>query len=498
MDSLHDLTALELSKAIHGKVVSCEEVMRCALQRIHAENGTYNALVQLDSEESLIQQAREHDALWAAGTSKGWLHGIPVAIKDLAHATGFVTTSGSRVQRNFLPPQDSLHVARMKAAGAIVIGKTNTPEFGLGSNTFNAVYGSTGNAWDPSRTSGGSSGGAAVALARRMLWVADGSDFMGSLRNPAAWNHVFGLRPSQGRVPGWPKPDVWISQLGTDGPMARHVRDLARLLDVQAGFDPRVPLSLESEPHSFVPPEALSVKGLRVGWLGDLQGHLATEEGVLSVCESALSTLQQAGAHVESASLGMDPTLLWEAWLVWRQALVASTIGAILAQPGARELTKPEALWEVDRAQTLKFETFMHASATRSDYLHRLLKLFERFDVLALPSAQMWPFSRDLDWPRTIGSRHMDTYHRWMEVTLYATFGGLPALSVPAGFDAQQRWPMGLQLIGPPRGDRQLLQMGAAYEDLIPELMARKPPTAPSSVSGSVNGSFGPTPSPVA
>ena len=479
MDALHELTALELSHAIHTKRVSCQQVMRCALERIHAENATYNPIVQLASEEALMQQAREHDALWAAGTSKGWLHGIPVAIKDLAHATGFVTTSGSRVQRNFLPAQDSLHVARMKAAGAIVIGKTNTPEFGLGSNTFNAVYGSTGNAWDPSRTSGGSSGGAAVALARRMLWVADGSDFMGSLRNPAAWNHVFGLRPSQGRVPGWPKPDVWISQLGTDGPMARHVRDVARLLDVQAGFDPRVPLSLDSEPQSFVPPESTSVKGLRVGWLGDLQGHLAMEDGILSVCESALSKLQRAGAHVEPASLGMDATVLWEAWLVWRQALVASNINSILAQPGARELTKPEALWEVDRAQTLKFETFMRASATRSDYLQRLVKLFEQFDVLALPSAQVWPFARDLDWPRSIGSRHMDTYHRWMEVTLYATFGGLPALSVPAGFDAQQRWPMGLQLIGPPRGDRQLLQLGAAYEDLIPELMSRKPPPAP-------------------
>ena len=478
MRALHELTALELSQAIHRKQVSCQEVMRCALERIHAENAAYNAIVQLASEEALQQQAREHDVLLATGTSKGWLHGIPVAIKDLAHATGFVTTSGSRVQRTFMPTQDSLHVARMKAAGAIVIGKTNTPEFGLGSNTFNAVYGSTGNAWDPSRTSGGSSGGAAVALARRMLWVADGSDFMGSLRNPAAWNHVFGMRPSQGRVPGWPKPDVWISQLGTDGPMARHVRDVARLLDVQAGFDPRAALSLDSESQSFVPPESTSVKGLRVGWLGDLQGHLAMEDGILSVCESALSTLQRAGAHVEPASLGMDAALIWEAWLVWRQALVASNINAILAQPGARELTKAEALWEVDRAQTLKFETFLQASATRSDYLQHLLKLFERFDVLALPSAQVWPFARELDWPRSIGSRHMDTYHRWMEVTLYATFGGLPALSVPAGFDAQQRWPMGLQLIGPPRGDRQLLRVGAAYEDLIAELMSRKPPPA--------------------
>ena len=476
MQDLLELSALDLSQAIHARQVSCEEVMKAALQRIEEQNPTFNAIVQLAPAQQLLQQAISHDTLLAQGRSKGWLHGIPVAIKDLAHAEGFFTTSGSRVQRQFLPTQDSVHVARMKAAGAVVIGKTNTPEFGLGSNTYNAVFGSTGNAWDPSRTSGGSSGGAAVALARRMLWVADGSDFMGSLRNPAAWNHVFGLRPSQGRVPGWPKLDVWISQLGTDGPMARHVRDLARLLDVQAGYDPRVPLSLESDPDSFVPAPGQSVKGLRVGWLGDLQGYLATEDGILEVCESALLTLQRAGAQVETARLGMEPTLLWEAWLVWRQALVASNISAVLAQPGARELTKPEALWEADRAQTLKFESFMQASAIRTQYLQRMLELFQQFDVLALPSAQVWPFPRELDWPKSIGTRSMDTYHRWMEVTLYATFAGLPALSVPAGFDGSQRWPMGLQLIGKPRAERELLCARAAYEALIPELMARRSP----------------------
>ena len=476
MASLFDLTAHELSEALHRREVSCREVMSATLRRIDEQNPRFNAIVQQASEEDLLRQADAKDALLAQGQSLGWLHGMPVAIKDLAHATGFPTSSGSAVLREFRPTEDSLHVGRMKAAGAIVIGKTNTPEFGLGSHTYNPVFGATGNAWDPDRTSGGSSGGAAVALARRMLWIADGSDFMGSLRNPAGWNHVIGLRPSQGRVPGWPKNDVWVSQLGTDGPMGRCVADVARLLDTQAGHDPRVPLSLATESTSFVPRSSGSVSGLRIGWLGDLGGHLAMEPGILHTCETALKTLESAGAQVEPTGLGMDPERVWEAWLVWRQALVAPNISQVLAIEGARELIKPEALWEHDRAKTLKFETFMGASVVRTQYLQALISKFHTFDVLALPTAQMWPFSKSIDWPRTIAGRTMDTYHRWMEVTLYATFAGLPAISMPAGFDEIHGMPMGLQLMGRPRGDRELITVAAAYESLIPQLMAKTPP----------------------
>lgn len=476
MASLFDLTAHELSDALHRREVSCREVMSATLRRIEAQNPRFNAIVQQASEEDLLQQADAKDALLAQGRSLGWLHGMPVAIKDLAHATGFPTSSGSPVLQEFRPTEDSLHVGRMKAAGAIVIGKTNTPEFGLGSHTYNAVFGATGNAWDPDRTSGGSSGGAAVALARRMLWIADGSDFMGSLRNPAGWNHVIGLRPSQGRVPGWPKNDVWVSQLGTDGPMGRCVADVARLLDIQAGHDPRVPLSLATESTSFVPRGSASVSGLRIGWLGDLGGHLAMEPGILHTCETALKTLESAGAHVEPTALGMDPVTLWEAWLIWRQALVASNISEVLAIEGARELTKPEALWEHDRAKTLKFDAFIWASRVRTQYLQALISKFHTFDVLALPSAQVWPFPKAIDWPRTISGRTMDTYHRWMEVTLYATFAGLPAISMPAGFNEFHGVPMGLQLMGRPRGDRELITVAAAYESLIPQLMAKTPP----------------------
>src|SRR5574337_541649 len=415
------------------------------LARIHRLNPAANAIVNLAPDDSLLAQADRCDAELAAGRSRGWMHGMPQAIKDTGDAVGFPTTFAVPVWAHAMPAVDSLYVARMKAAGAIVVGKTAMSEFGLGSHTVSTLFGVTGNAWDRSVSAGGSSGGAAVCLALRMLPVADGSDFMGSLRNPAGWNHVFGFRPSQGRVPAWPKPELFVSQLATDGPMARTVRDLARLLDVQAGHDPRVPLSLATA-ASFVPPAEPSARGLRIGWLGDLGAHLAFEPGIVALCEAALARLAGAGAVVEPTAPGFDPDRVWQAWLVWRRAL--------------------------------DFNTFIAAARDRSDYYTRIVDLFERFDLLALPVAQVWPFALHETWPRRIGERSMDTYHRWMEVTLYATFAGLPAISVPAGFDPSGRWPMGLQLIGRPRGDAALLAAAAAYEALIPDLLARRPGAA--------------------
>ncbi len=450
--------------------------MKAYLSRIERLNPHFNAIVNLAPEEQSLSQADERDAELARGASRGWMHGMPQAIKDTAHVLGFPSTMGSRVLEHARAPADSLFVERMKAAGCIVIGKTNMPEFGLGSHTFNDLFGATGNAWDTRRSAGGSSGGAAVALAQRMLPVADGSDFMGSLRNPAGWNHVFGLRPSQGRVPAWPRPEVWVSQLGTDGPMARNVRDLAQLLSIQAGHDPRAPLSIAQGPQSFVPRELPEPSQLRIGWLGDLGGHLAMEPGILSVCEQALGAMGRAGMTVEPVAPSFNPEAIWEAWLVWRRALVAPVVGSLLVQPGAREKIKPEALWEYDSAASLSFAQFMRASQQRSSFLGQMLQMLEGRDALALPVAQVWPFDIRERWPQQIAGRRMDTYHRWMEVTLYATFAGLPAISVPCGFDDQGRLPMGLQFIGKPGGDAALLQLAAIYEQLMAEVIERRPP----------------------
>ena len=384
--------------------------------------------------------------------------------------------------------QDSVMTARMKAAGCIVIAKTNMPEFGLGSHTFNSLFGATPNAWDRAVSAGGSSGGAAVALAQRLLPVADGSDFMGSLRNPAAWNNVFGLRPSQGRIPSWPAADVWISQLGTEGPMARNVRDLARLLAIQAGHDAHVPISIAEGPQNFLrEADTTALRGLRIGWLADLDGHLALDEGLLAVCEQALQRFAAEGAAVEPTTLGFDTEALWNAWLVWRRALVGPKVAALLKHAGARAQIKPEALWEHDQAMGLSFMDFMKASEVRTAFHTHLLGLFERYDLLALPSAQVWPFPVAERWPKQIAGRTMDTYHRWMEVTIYATFAGLPAISVPAGFHANGRWPAGLQLIARPQGDGELLRRAAGYETLIGDLLARCAP-CPAAASSAGSG----------
>jgi amidase len=477
---VNDITALDacaLSHAIRASTLSCREVMQAYLARIHCLNPRLNAIVNLARDDDLLQQADARDAELARGQWRGWLHGIPQAIKDTGHAIGFPTTYGSPLLKDAVATQDSLMTARMKAAGCIVIGKTNMPEFGLGSHTFNTLFGATPNAWDASVSAGGSSGGAAVALAQRLLPVADGSDFMGSLRNPAAWNHVFGLRPSQGRVPFWPAGDVWVTQLGTEGPMARSVADLTQLLAIQAGHDARVPLSIDS---AFVAPvldgSTSALKGLRIGWLGDLGGHLALEPGIAPLCESALRRCESEGAHVEALKPGFDANAVWQAWLVWRRALVAPRIAPLLQRDAAaRQHIKPEALWEHDQAQGTNVMDLMRASEARSTFVQQVLEMFERVDVLALPTTQVWPFAIGERWPTQIAGRTMDTYHRWMESTLYATFAGAPAISVPAGFHANGRWPGGLQLMAPPRADALLLRVAAAYEATLGELLSRRP-----------------------
>jgi amidase len=474
--NLIELPAHALAHAIRTRQVSCRELMQATLARIDAVNPRHNAIVSLRDGDALLREADERDAELkrASADTIGWMHGLPQAIKDMAETAGLTTTLGSPLLRDHVPTKDGLMVQRMKSAGCIVIGKTNTPEFGLGSHTFNEVFGVTRNAYDPTKSAGGSSGGAAVALATRMLAVADGSDFMGSLRNPAAWNNVFGFRPSQGRVPRLPAQDVWVTQLGTEGPMGRTVRDVALLLDVQAGYDARVPLSLD-DGIRFAPVLAeFDRKRARIAWLGNLSGYLAMEPGILEACEQGLRRLHDRGCAVEPMRANFAPEEVWDAWLTWRRWLVAGRIAPYLAKPEQRALIKPEALWEYDQGIGLSGEQTYRASAQRTVFYHRMLALFEAFDFLALPTTQVWPFDASRRWPTSIAGRAMDTYHRWMEVTLYATFAGLPCISVPVGF-GPTGLPAGMQLIGPPRADRAVLQLAHAYEEAAQDILSVKP-----------------------
>ncbi len=469
------LSAADLSAALQQRRLSCREVMQAYLARIEALNPKVNALVGLLPHDGLLAQADERDAMLARGESMGWMHGFPMAIKDLTPVAGLPLSKGSPILVDYIPRHDSLTVARMKAAGGIVIGKTNTPEFGLGSHSYNPVHGTTGNAWDPSRSAGGSSGGAAVSLALRLQPVADGSDMMGSLRNPAAWGNVFGLRPSFGRVPYEPyDSDAFVSQLGVEGPMARNVRDLALLLSVQAGHDPRQPLSIAEDGSAFARPLQGSARGLRIGWLGDLDGYLPFEAGIVPMCAGALKRFEALGAVVEPLSLGYPCDEVWQTWLTWRRFLVSGTLAAFGADPTTRALLKPEALWEYEQGEGLTGPQVYQASLNRTRFYRHMVALFERFDLLVLPTTQVWPFPAEWTWPRQVAGRTMDTYHRWMEVVIYATLAGLPAMSVPVGFNAAGL-PMGMQLIGRPLGDRALIEAAAAYEQTIGDLLAQRP-----------------------
>lgn len=471
MTRITDWGAQDLSHAIHAKEVSCVEVMRAYLERIHALNPTTNAIIQLGDDDALLDQATARDAEMHAGRDRGWMHGIPQAIKDTTQVKGLPTSLGSALLKDNVATSDSITVERIRAAGAIIVGKTNVPELGLGSHTFNAIYGATPNAYDPSRSAGGSSGGAAAALAHRLLPVADGSDFMGSLRNPAGWNNVFGMRPSHGAVPSAPGADIWVSQLGTEGPMARRVEDLVGLFKTQAGYDSRQPLSIDVKaPADGVDP---TLNGVRIGWLGDLDGHLALESGVLDACLSGIKRMEAAGARVEEVHLDLDLESIWSAWLTWRGVLLGPRIAALLALPGARDILKPEAIWEYDRSLGITLRDFTHASEVRTTLYTHLNGLLREYDVLALPVAQVWPFPVEKRWPESIGERRMDSYHRWMEVTIYATLAGLPAMSVPTEFDVTGRWPMGIQLIGRPRGDFELLALAGRYEPYVEDWLNR-------------------------
>ncbi|MDT6961297.1 amidase [Cupriavidus sp. SZY C1] len=477
------LSARQLSQSIHARQVSCEEVMRAYLAHIAAVNPGANAIVALQDEAGLLAEARAADAALARGESAGWMHGMPQAPKDLAMTRGIRTTYGSPIFRDNVPATDSVVVERVRQAGAILIGKTNTPEFGLGSHTFNPVYGPTRNPYDPTRSAGGSSGGAAAALALRMLPVADGSDFGGSLRNPAGFCNVFGFRPSMGRVPYGPTPELFLPQLGCEGPMARTVEDLALLLGTQSGPDDRTPQALPADPvlATLSPANVraaldVDLTGKRVAWLGDWAGYLPMEDGILQLCEQALRFFPDFGVQVDAIAPPYPPEKIWQTWLVHRHFLTGNARMALYTNPATRAQLKPEAIWEIEGSLGQTASELYAASVQRSAWHQALQRMFQQFDYIAVPTAQVFPFDVTQHWPRSIAGRPMDTYHRWMEVVVAWTLSGCPVISVPVGFNADGL-PMGMQLIGRPRDDLSVLRLAAAYEK-VRDWVGSRPPAA--------------------
>lgn len=453
-----DFSALELSNAIKTKSVSCVEVMTAYLQRIHQYNPTYNAIISMVSDEELMIQARDADAALAKGDYWGWMHGMPHAIKDLAPVAGMRYTQGSLLFKDRIAEEDSPIVAKIRNQGAIFIGKTNTPEFGLGSQTYNPIFGATGSAYNPNLTAGGSSGGAACGLGTRMLPVADGGDMMGSLRNPGAFNNVIGFRPTTTVVMA--DGDAKDRLLWTSGSMGRNTRDMIQLLQTMAlkpDFDNLKPLNL---------------KETKIGWLGDLDGYLPMETGILELCEASLKTVAAAGSKVEAMQPQFDPADLWFCWTTLRHHIRLQQLD-YYEFPAKRDLLKPELIWEINQGLSFSEQDVNKANTIRANWYLELDRLFEQYDFLVLPTAQVFPYSTNTHWPKSINGKNMDTYHRWMEVVILASLGGIPAVNVPVGFDAQGR-PMGMQIMGKFGDDKRVLEFALAYEE-ITDFLSIKP-----------------------
>ena len=475
-DGITALGAVHLSAAIRGRAVSCVEVMRAYLDRIHRLNPAVNAIVSLRDEAALVAEAGERDAALARGEPVGPLHGLPLAVKDLDAARGLPFTQGSPIFADRIAETDSIMVSRLRAAGAIIVAKTNTPEFGLGSHTFNEVFGATGNAYDPSLSAGGSSGGAAVAVALSLLPVADGSDHAGSLRNPPAFNNVYGLRPCWGRIPAEAK-DAFSPGLAVAGAIGRSPADIGLMLSVQAGYDPRAPNSIRQDPAGFASLLERDFQGTRVAWLGDFGGEIPFDPGVLDLGRAALGTFAQIGCIVEEALPDYDVEQVWRDWLTLRALTVTAALRPLYDDPAHRARLKPEAIWEAERGAALTADQVTAAQEGRTRWYEAVRRLMDTYEFLVMPSAQVFPFDKGLRWPEEVGERRMDTYHRWMQTVIPVTMAGLPALNVPAGFDPAGR-PTGIQIVGRNHGELACLQLGAAYDAASGWVRRRPPPVA--------------------
>ena len=470
--NLCDLTACELVVLLRQKRVSAREVMTAHLARIERVNPAVNAIITLRPEPAL-DAADTADAALARGDAVGPLHGLPIAHKDLFVTAGIRTTFGSLAFKDHVPDETALIVERERRAGAITIGKTNTPEFGAGSQTFNAVFGATRNPYDPTKTCGGSSGGAAAALATGMVPIADGSDLGGSLRNPASFCNVVGLRPSPGRVPRWPNPAPWFP-FNVHGPMARTVGDVALLLDAIAGPDARAPLSrtVPAQPVS----EALDrdLRGVRVAWSHDL-GGLPVEPAVTAVLDRQRATVEALGCLTDEAHPDLaDADEIFTTWRAWYFDLA---YGSVLDQH--RGLVKDTVVWNIEAGRALGGPQLADAERKRAALYHRVRQFMDEYEFVVLPVSQVVPFAVEQPYVTRINDQPLPTYLDWMKSCYQISVTELPAVSVPCGF-TDDGLPVGLQIVGRPFDDLGVLQLAHAFEQATGFWKQRPEPGEPS------------------
>ncbi|MCU1644121.1 MAG: Asparaginyl-tRNA synthase (glutamine-hydrolyzing) [Nocardia sp.] len=449
-------SAQELARLVRTRELSATEITQAHLDQIERINPQVNAIVTLVAEQAL-DRARAADAQTAAGAPTGPLHGIPMAHKDTHDTAGIRTTHGSVLLADHVPAQDELIIERITAAGAITLGKTNVPEFAAGSHTVNPVFGATRNPYDLGRSAGGSSGGAAAALACGMHALADGSDMGGSLRNPASFCNVVGFRPAPGRVPSWPTSAAW-STLAVQGPMARTVGDVALLLSVLAGPDPRSPITIAESGSIFAGPLDRDLRGLRVAWSPDLGGSVPVDRAVRDALEPAVAVFSDLGAIVSEDCPDLaGAEQVFRTLRAWQFALI---LGPLLEH---RQRIKKSVVWNIEAGLALRGTDIADAEILHTALFHRVREFFDHYDILLLPVSQVVPFDVDLEYPTEIDGEPMHTYLDWMRSAYFISTTGCPALSVPGGFTATGL-PVGLQIVGPHRADRRVLEVGHAFE----------------------------------
>jgi amidase len=453
---LVSLSAREAVARLKKGDVSPLELVDAAAERIAEVDGTVNALPTL-----CLDAAREAARNFKAPdeTGPGWLAGLPLVVKDLNDVAGVRTTYGSPIFADHVPDADDIMVARLKRNGAIVLGKSNTPEFGAGGNTFNEVFGKTLNPWNTSKTCGGSSGGAAVSLATGMSWLATGSDLGGSLRTPASFCSVVGLRPSPGRVAAGPGEDPFQT-MSVNGPMARNVGDVALMLDAQAGGDPRFPLSLDPPARAFSEAAAAPETPARIGFTPDF-GIGPVDPEVAAICRQGAGRFAEAGAIVEEAA--PDFSGARETFQAIRGSLYLANHATLLDR--YRDQLKPEVIWNIEKGMNQNGGELARAQIERGRISQRVAAWFEQFDLLAAPVSMVPPFDVDIRYIEGIGGHVFDNYVDWLYMAFPATLTGCPAMSVPCGF-TESGLPVGLQLIGPPRSEARLLSFAAKFEEI--------------------------------
>ena len=456
------LTVESLINKIGDNDLSIPEIINVFYERINEKNNEINAVISKIPYSNLKKRILLSEKRRLENKRYSPIDGFPIAIKDLEETEGILTTSGSKVFQKNIPTIDSPMVRNLKRSGCIIIGKTNVPEFGIGSQTYNEIFGSTKNPFDIELTSGGSSGGAAAAVSTSMIPFADGSDMMGSLRNPASFCSVFGFRPTPGLIPS-NKTDNCLPKLSTLGPIGRTTKCLTFLLDAQIGN-----FNINENKNNLFSKivDNLPKKEIKIAWLSNFNGSYIYENEINEICEKFLKKLENQQFKIETYSPKFSSQIIWESWINLRSLSIKSELYEYFEDKKKSRYLKPEIIWEIERALSLTSLDFENAVSKRTNWKTYTASLFKSFDFLALPSTQVFPFSAKIKYPKKINKTKLDTYHRWMEVVVPASLIGLPTISIPCGFNTKGL-PIGIQLIGKSGDDKKVLCTANLIEKIV-------------------------------